>query len=128
MTYFSRISDIQGTGNFPFLRLCEEGVDAYEAVHLQFVNSKYQIIFTDFHELKFSGIRVCRVTFKHLPQPLRSHILSFGTLVQLFKIHPFPPKNRIVPRIFWGVGILTFLLLRSPCKIAKPYDNLFWEN
>jgi hypothetical protein len=26
----------------------------------------------------------CRVTFKHLPQPLRSHIRSFGTLEQLF--------------------------------------------
>ena len=25
-------------------------------------------------ERKFSGARVCRVTFKHLPQPLRSHI------------------------------------------------------
>ena len=25
----------------------------------------------------------------HLPQPLRSHILSFGTLGQLFKIPPF---------------------------------------
>jgi hypothetical protein len=36
-------------------------------------------------ERKFSGERVCRVTFKQLPQPLRSHILSYGTLVQLFK-------------------------------------------
>jgi hypothetical protein len=26
------------------------------------------------HERKFAGARVCRVTFKHLPQPLRSHI------------------------------------------------------
>ena len=26
------------------------------------------------HERKFSGAHVCRVTFKHLPQPLRSHI------------------------------------------------------
>ena len=30
--------------------------------------------------------RVCRVTFKQLPQPLRSHIQSFGTLGQLLKI------------------------------------------
>ena len=29
-----------------------------------------------------------RVTFKHLPQHLRSHIWSFGTLGQLFEIHP----------------------------------------
>jgi hypothetical protein len=28
------------------------------------------------HLRKFSGTRVCRVTFKHLPQPLRSHIRS----------------------------------------------------
>jgi hypothetical protein len=26
------------------------------------------------------------------------------------------------------VGILIFLLLRSPCKISKPYDDPFWEN
>ena len=39
-------------------------------------------------ERKFSGARVCRVTFKHLPQPLRSHTQSFGTLGQLLKIPP----------------------------------------
>ena len=48
----------------------------------------------------FSGTHVCRVTFKHLPQPLRSHIRSFGTIGQLLKIPPFPPKNIIV----WGEG------------------------
>jgi hypothetical protein len=37
---------------------------------------------------------------KHLPQPLQSHILSFGTLGQLFEMPLFPHKNRIV----WGVG------------------------
>ena len=26
------------------------------------------------------------------------------------------------------IGILIFWLLRSPCKISKPYDNPFWEN
>ena len=40
------------------------------------------------------------VTFKHLPQPLRSQIRSFGTLGQLFKIHPFLPEYVIVR----GVG------------------------
>ena len=39
---------------------------------------------------KFFGACVCRVTFKHLPQPLRSHIQSFGTLGQLLK---FSKKN-----------------------------------
>ena len=44
------------------------------------------------HEQKFSGAHVRRVTFKHLPQPLRSYIRSFGTLGQLFKIPPFHPN------------------------------------
>ena len=52
------------------------------------------------HERKFFGAHVCRVTFKHLPQPLRSHIQSFITLGQLFKIPPCPPKYVIVR----GVG------------------------
>jgi hypothetical protein len=39
------------------------------------------------------GARVSRVTFKHLPQHLRSHILSFGTIGQLFKIPPFSAQN-----------------------------------
>jgi hypothetical protein len=34
------------------------------------------------------------------PEPLRSHIRSFGTIGQLFKIPPFCPQNRIVQ----GVG------------------------
>jgi hypothetical protein len=40
-------------------------------------------------QFPLSGAHVCRVTFKHLPQPLQSHILSFGILGQLFKIPPF---------------------------------------
>ena len=36
-------------------------------------------------ERKFFGARVCRVTFKHLPQPRRSHIQTFGTLGQILK-------------------------------------------
>ena len=42
------------------------------------------------HEWKFSGPHV---TFKHLPQPLSSHMRSFGILGQLL---PFPPKYVIV--------------------------------
>jgi hypothetical protein len=43
------------------------------------------------------------------------------------KYPPFPPKNRIVWGVggssnFFLVGILIFLLLRSPCRIAKPFD------
>ena len=40
------------------------------------------------HERKFYGIHVSKVTFKHLPQPLRSDIQSFETLGILFKIPP----------------------------------------
>ena len=36
---------------------------------------------------------VCRVTFKHLPKPLQSNILSFGTLGQFFKIAPFSAQK-----------------------------------
>ena len=83
---------------------------------------------------EISGTRVCKVTFKHLPQPHQSHILSFGTLVQLFKIPPFSAQKlhsaggRGESPQFFLVGILIFLLLRSPCKISKPYNNPFWEN
>ena len=85
------------------------------------------------HKRKFSSARVCRVTFKHLPQPLRSHIRSFGTLRQLFKKPTFSAQKshsaggRGGPPIIFLVGILIFLLLRSSCKISKPYDKPFWE-
>ena len=45
------------------------------------------------HERKFVGAHVCKVTFKHLLQPLRCLIRSFGTLGQLLKIHPFVRHN-----------------------------------
>ena len=47
--------------------------------------------------LEFFGGHVCKVTFKHLPQPLRSQILSFEALGQLLKIPPLSNKNFIVP-------------------------------
>ena len=68
------------------------------------------------------SFRNCRVTFKHLPQPLRSQIQSFGTLGQHFKIPPYSAQKLNSARgrgsrtIFYS-GILIFLLLRSPCKI-----------
>jgi hypothetical protein len=65
----------------------------------------------------------------HLPQPLRSHIRSFGTLGKLLKLPSLTPQifnsagGRGDPRIFFWVGILfcflieilILLLLRSPC-------------
>ena len=74
------------------------------------------------HERKFFGACVCRVTFKHLLQPLRSHIRSFGTLGQLFKIPPLSAQichsagGRGGPRFIFLIGILIFLWLNSPCK------------
>jgi hypothetical protein len=49
------------------------------------------------------------------------------------KYPPFPPKNRIVRGIggssmIFLVGLLIFWLLRSPCKISEPYNNLICEN
>ena len=41
------------------------------------------------HQQKVSAAHVCRVTFKYLPQPLRSNIRSFGSLGQFLEIPPF---------------------------------------
>jgi hypothetical protein len=49
-------------------------------------------------ERKFSAARVCRITFKHLPQPLRSHIQTFGTIGQLLK---FSKKNLKMPPLLF---------------------------
>jgi hypothetical protein len=62
---------------------------------------------------------------KHLPQLLRRHIWSFGTLGQLLKIAPSATQN--LPSANFLIGILIFLLVKSPCKISYPYDNPFWE-
>ena len=59
--------------------------------------------------------RTCLQSHPHLPQPLRSHIRSFGTLGQLLKIPPFSVHSaggRGVPN-FFVVGILPFLLVRE---------------
>ena len=56
------------------------------------------------HKRKFSG---AHVTFKHLPQPLRSH---FGTLGQLFlkRTKNAPQRTRGGHQIFLGVNIFSF--------------------
>ena len=86
----------------------------------------------------------------HLPQPHRSHIWSFRTLGQLFKIPPISAQichsaggSGGPPILLWSewsylcylgyhakfqnpltffslIGILTFLWLRSPCKFQNP--------
>ena len=45
------------------------------------------------HERKFFGPRICIVTIKHLPQPIRSHTESFGTLGNILKILSFVRPN-----------------------------------
>jgi hypothetical protein len=77
----------------------------------------------------FFGAYVCRVTLNTSPKP--SEVISdvlepLDTFSKYQKSHS--AGGRWGPQIFWGVGILIFLLLRSPCKIAKPNDNPFWEN
>jgi hypothetical protein len=82
------------------------------------------------HKRKFPGAHVCRVTFKHLPQPLRSHIRSFRTLGQFFKIPPLSAQichsagGRGGPRNLFCIGILIFLWLahakfRNPCCLLS---------
>jgi hypothetical protein len=62
--------------------------------------------------------RLCRVTFKYPPQPLRSHIQSFKTLGQLWKIPPVSAYSARVkgPLIFVWVGNLLFWLVWRKCK------------
>ena len=60
------------------------------------------------HYQTFSGTCVCRVTFKHLPQPLRSHIQSFGTLGQLLKFSKVSLSRQIRQlKTFFNPAILS---------------------
>ena len=51
----------------------------------------------------------------------------------ILEISPFSGQNRVKwggrggPRNLFSIGILIFLLLRSPCKVWKSYDNSFLE-
>ena len=55
---------------------------------------------------------------------------SFGTLGQLFKISPLSAQichslgSRGGSLNVFLIGILIFLLLRSPCKISEPYNGI----
>jgi hypothetical protein len=58
---------------------------------------------------------------------------NLGTLRQFLNLPPLSPQicdsagGRGGPRLFFLIGILIFLLLRSPCKIWEPYDNSLSE-
>ena len=71
------------------------------------------------HKWKFVSALVCKVAFKHFPQPLRSHPRIFGTLGQLLKIPTFVNPNiaecegKMASLIFF-IGVLIFLWVRSP--------------
>ena len=67
------------------------------------------------HQRKFSGTRVCRVTFKHLPQPLKSHIRSFRNLGQLLK---FSKKTFKKPKNA-GVNFSFFCENKPPVKFQN---------
>ena len=62
---------------------------------------------------------VCRISFKHLSQSLKSHNLIFGIL-QLFETPPFvrPSHN-----FFFTIGILIYLLVRSPYNFWNPMTS-----
>ena len=72
---------------FVNFRKCRWGSSLTVCARLTVRSSPHQ------HERKFYGAHVCRVTFKHLPQSLRSYIPSFRTLGKLLKIHPFVRPN-----------------------------------
>jgi hypothetical protein len=74
-------------------------------------------------ERKFSGTHVCRVTFKHLSQPLWSHITSFGTLGQLFKIPSLSAQichSRGVPKFLMGLESSYVCYLGAHSKFQNP--------
>jgi hypothetical protein len=53
---------------------------------------------------------------------------NLGTLQQFLNFSPQICESAGgwgVPKFFF-IGILIFMLLRSPCKNLKPYDNPFW--
>ena len=52
---------------------------------------------------------VCKVTIKHLPQPLRSHIQSFRTIKQLFKVTPISAQAYNIAVIRGQEGTPQFL-------------------
>jgi hypothetical protein len=75
------------------------------------------------------GAHVCKVTFNHLPKPIRRHMQSFGTLSHLLKIPPLSAQKahsaggRGGPRNIFLGGILIFLFLWTPCKISRPWEK-----
>jgi hypothetical protein len=94
------------------------------------------------HEWKFSGPRVCRITFKHLTQTpqksyakFRNHRKPFEifkkTLTDLLLIFS-KKKLKIAPNGArgWGSNFIFSLqnfyyFFRGPCKNLKPYANPF---
>ena len=79
------------------------------------------------HKRKFTGARLCRVTYKHLHQPLRCHIRSFGTLGQIFKIPPLSAQichsagsRGGVPNHFFWLECSYFCYLGARAKFQNP--------
>ena len=78
---------------------------------------------------------VCRVTFKHLPHSLKSHIRCFGPLQKLFKNLKMPPGGQGGGlRISLGVNISFFCENKPPVKFqnsnwlpSKIFKKIFWS-
>ena len=71
-----------------------------------------------------------KFTFKHVPQPLRIHTQSFGTLGQLLKIpHLCSAKYSMCRRTpswhFFLDGILIFFYFGARPKLQKPRNKLY---
>ena len=58
---------------------------------------------------------------------------NFGTLRQFLNLPPLSPQICDsagvggIPDFLLLIGILIFVLLRSPCKNLEPYGNPFWD-
>ena len=85
---------------------------------------------------KFSGTRVCRVAFKHFPNPQKSYPKFQNSTTSLHRIYlklaDFPVKigfigGKGVPRNCFLIGIFKFVLLGSPSKNLEPYDKHCWN-
>ena len=83
-------------------------------------------IITHRHQWKFVNTRVCKVAFKHLPLPLRSHTQSFGTVGQHLKRDRGETMLLIVNTTFCLhiYFARTNMMLDTTLDMAKNFDAL----
>ena len=75
------------------------------------------------HQRNLFGTNVCKVTFKNLPQPLRSHTQNFRTLGQFMEIPLFSivQGKDLSPKSFWKWNPKSFVDYVA-CSVGTPSD------